>query len=44
MDRLENITASPLDPNEVSWDEVRELGLEPQPSGIVPDGDDDADA
>ncbi|WP_256098380.1 MULTISPECIES: hypothetical protein [Burkholderia cepacia complex] len=44
MDRLENISAKPLDPNELSWEEVRELGLEPQPSGNVPDGDNDVDA
>jgi len=31
---VQNIVVEAVDPNETSWQEVRELGLEPEPTGM----------
>lgn len=32
-------TQALVDPNETGWQEVKELGLEPEPAGLVADED-----
>uniref|UniRef100_UPI002D77F0A6 hypothetical protein n=1 Tax=Ralstonia pickettii TaxID=329 RepID=UPI002D77F0A6 len=34
-------TPAAVDPNEAGWQEVRDLGLEPEPAGMTPDADED---
>jgi len=34
---VQNLVAEPVDPNETSWQEVRELGIEPEPADMAAD-------
>jgi len=39
---VKDLVAEQVDPNETSWQEVRELGLEPEPAGMAADEPGDA--
>ncbi|CAG9169779.1 hypothetical protein [Cupriavidus pinatubonensis] len=34
-------TPATVDPNETGWQEVKDLGLEPEPAGMTPDANED---
>lgn len=38
---VQNLVADAVDPNETSWQEVRELGIEPEPAGMQADEPDE---
>ncbi|MDH0342134.1 hypothetical protein [Chromobacterium haemolyticum] len=44
MSTIENQGAVAIDPNETGWQEVKELGLEPEPVGSIADSDANSEA
>lgn len=39
MSAAQNQNPIQVDPNETGWQEVKELGLEPEPAGLIADED-----